>query len=453
MQPRVLLIEQECLVREPELAACADGLGGVQWERQPFHDESPHPVGARRPDLILLAASAATDRAHRLLEWAVVQGSAAPSLALLPDTLAEGVLRHASRALDDFLLWPARQHEFRERLARLLGIGRGAPAGVAARLQDELGLRNFVGQDPAFQAMVARLPRIARSEGNVLITGETGTGKELCARAIHHLGARRHGPFVAVDCGAFPDSTFENEMFGHAAGAFTDARHEQQGLAAMAEGGTLFLDEVDNLTASAQAKLLRFLQERCYRPLGSERFRKADVRVIAASNRDLESCVAQGRFRSDLLFRLNVLNLRLLPLRERRTDIPVLAQHFLEREPGHGGGRRFSGDALRKLALHDWPGNVRELLNVVQRAVVFGEGPTVHASDIALSVALPEPGASGASFRAARADAVLSFERSYVAELLRKHGGNITHAAREAQKERRAFGRLVKRLGLSGPTR
>jgi DNA-binding NtrC family response regulator len=297
--------------------------------------------------------------------------------------------------------------------------------------------------------MLVKLPRIAQAEGNVLLTGETGTGKELCARAIHHLSARRPAPFIAVDSGALPEGLLESELFGHTAGAFTDARAEHRGLAALAEGGVLFLDEVDALSPRLQSKLLRFLEERTYKPLGSERFRRADVRMIAATNRNLEALVRTGAFRSDLYFRMNVLHLRLPPLRERPADIPVLAEHFLQiQPPGRGQPRSLAPSALRKLTLHHWPGNVRELLNVVQRAVVFADGPVIRAQDIDLTLPVDVGEAPGAGFRQARADALARFERAFVENLLRKHNGNITRAAREARKDRRAFGRLVKRLGV-----
>lgn len=449
MQPCMLVVEQQVLLDEVDLASCAAGLGGLRWNKLSWRDDRPPQLGEAKPDVLLLEASAAGDRARNLLAWAAREGASAPSLAVLPDTLDDGLVQEASRSLGDFVLWPARRQEFRERLARLLGMHQRSSEAPKARLAWELGLSNFVGRDAGFLTVIRMIPRIAASTANVLVTGETGTGKELCARAIHHLGPRRHGPFVAVDCGALPENVFENEMFGHAPGAFTDARGEQRGLAAMAEGGTLFLDEVDNLPATAQAKLLRFLQERSYRPLGSDRFRQADVRIVVATNRDLDARVAAGHFRGDLYFRLNVLSLRLTPLRERPGDVPLLAHHFLEQESRGGPpARTFTPEALHRLAQYQWPGNVRELLNVVQRAVVFGSGPSIGADDLRLPGATSQS-ASHESFRSARAQAMDRFERGYIAELLRKHGGNITHAAREAQKDRRAFGRMVKRLGLA----
>ena len=289
----------------------------------------------------------------------------------------------------------------------------------------------------------------------MLITGETGTGKELCARAIHHLGPRRSYPFIPVDCGALPDHLFENELFGHAKGAFTDARADQRGFVAMADGGTLFLDEVDALPAAAQSKLLRFLQERTFKPLGADRFVRADVNVLAATNRDIDALVREHRFRSDLYFRLNVLSLHLVPLRARREDIPVLARHFVEVICAEQGLARktLTPPAVRKLSLYGWPGNVRELYNVIQRALVFSEGDAIRPIDVTPhAMRDDEPdGGEAPSFRQARARALESFERGFVEELLQRHGGNVTRAAREAQKDRRAFGRLIKKYSLRQP--
>jgi DNA-binding NtrC family response regulator len=239
----------------------------------------------------------------------------------------------------------------------------------------------------------------------------------------------------------------ENEIFGHVRGAFTDAHADQKGLAGMAEGGTLFLDEIDALSLAAQAKLLRFLEDGAYRALGADRFTRANVRVIAATNRDLESCMREKQFRSDLYFRLNVLQLRLPPLRERRGDIGLLARHFLESCCAAGGAHRksFSPATLRILEMYSWPGNVRELYNVVQRAVVFCSGTQILPSHISLATPAQASSHRVSSFRHARKEAIESFEQHYVREMLRKHRGNVTRAAFEAGKDRRAFGRLVKK--------
>jgi DNA-binding NtrC family response regulator len=235
----------------------------------------------------------------------------------------------------------------------------------------------------------------------------------------------------------------------------TDARCDQKGLIGMADGGTLLLDEIDSLSAGAQVKLLRFLQERSYRPLGADRFVQADVSLIAATNRDLESLVREREFRSDLYFRLNVLRLHLTPLRERPIDIPIPARYFVNSLSAETGARRktLAPGTLQKLSLHDWSGSVRELFNILQRAFLFSDGPQILPSHVLVAETERAPERVPGGFRQARAQAIEAFEKSYVNESLRRWGGNITRAARDAQKDRRAFGRLVKkykinRLGL-----
>jgi DNA-binding NtrC family response regulator len=412
----------------------------------------PSGLGDRQADLLLVVALAADHapteawfRSRRNTPLAI------PMVAVLPDCGGDAFQRLIAELAADFVLWPARWDEIHLRVIRILG----EPADVGAlqdRLIDEAGLNQFVGRDPAFLRVIAQIPLVARSNCPVLVTGETGTGKELCARAIHHLGKRRDFPFIPIDCSAIPDQLFENELFGHDRGAYTDAHREQRGLIAMAERGTLFLDEIDALSPAAQAKLLRFLQERIYRPLGADRFVHANVNVVAATNRDLEALVGEQKFRADLFFRLSVLRLHMVPLRERRDDIPLLARHFLDSICAEDGVPRkeLSSSALMELRRRDWPGNVRELHNVVQRAFVYASGAQlVRMATLSAPPLAATPATHAAvSFRAARAHALELFEREYVIEMLKAHNGNITQAARVAGQDRRAFGRLVRRHGI-----
>jgi DNA-binding NtrC family response regulator len=298
--------------------------------------------------------------------------------------------------------------------------------------------------------VIEQIRLAARSNCSVVVTGETGTGKELCARALHHLSARRHRPFIPVDCAAFPENLFESEMFGHVRGAFTDAHRDQKGLIDLAAGGTLFLDEIDSLGLTLQAKLLRFIQDRRYRPVGSARFLDADVRVIAATNKDLEMLLREGNFRSDLFFRLNVVTLHMVALRERRSDIPILARHFLRALAQENSTTKkiLQPTALRRLVEYDWPGNVRELYNVIQRADVFSAGRQIQIDALGGSAADPVATSSIGNFREARARTIEAFERNFVMDALRKADGNVTRAARLAQKDRRVFGRLMKRYDI-----
>lgn len=368
-------------------------------------------------------------------------------IAVLPGELGASELAIASELADEFILWPQRPAVVRERIVRLCPWTEAQEA--YENLTAELGRANLVGEDPCFLRMAAMIQPSARTPLPVLITGETGTGKELIARAIHFMSARRNGPFIPVDCGGIPEHLFENELFGHVRGAYTDAHTEQRGLAGMADHGTLFLDEVDSLGLGSQVKLLRFLQERQYKPLGSERYVCADAKIVAATNRDLRPLVAEGRFRQDLHFRLDVLRLDLPPLRERREDIPRLARHFLELYSPAGARKTIAPSAMAGLMSYHWPGNIRQLLNVVQRAIVYSQGRQIGPGDIELPRDAPPP----RDFQHARRETIQGFEREYVEKLLRRHAGNVTQAAREAGKERRAFGKLVKKYGLGQQAR
>jgi two-component system response regulator GlrR len=370
-----------------------------------------------------------------------------PTLVIFPPETEHELLRSAAEVVDDFVLAPVQPCEIECRLRRILGTHPTNTEAVQARLTAEFGLGLIATQNSSFQKIIETIPRIAGNNASVLITGETGVGKELCARAIHCLSPRASLPFIPMDCGALPENLMENEMYGHARGAYTGAHLEQKGLVALAENGTLFLDEVDSLSLQAQAKLLRLLQEHTYRPLGSEKFCQSGARVIAATNGNLDSLLRDGRFRRDLYYRLDILHLHIPPLRERKSDISLLAQRILDsvaRET-QTGRKHLSCVALRKLENHDWPGNVRELFNVVQRAAILSSAQEIHQQDLKLG---PENDPAGGreeaeTFRNARASAIEKFEKAYVTGLMEKHNGNITHAAREAGKDRRAFGRLV----------
>ena len=402
--------------------------------------------------LIVAVAVPLVPQALALFKWLQDNPISTPVVVLLPRDIDDETLSIVSRSTVDFILWPVHNGELRYRLERILGgwTRKDELDSAHSRLSEALGMQQLIGEHPAFINAIQTIPLIAESDLPLLITGPTGTGKELCARGVHNLSKRRNFPFIAVDCGAIPDHLFENELFGHARGAFTDAHSDQKGLAAIANGGTLLLDEIDALSLGAQAKLLRFLQERAYRPLGSEKFVKADVNVIAATNRDIERHVREKQFRSDLYFRLNVLRIELPPLCERRSDIELLARHFLQIHCSSQGVRKsFSPAALRKLESHEWPGNVRELLNVVQRAAVLCEGAYILPSHVPLAApeAIEMPARAG--FQLARSKAIEAFEKRYVESLLTKHNGNVTRAAIEAGKDRRAFGRLKKKYNIA----
>ena len=311
--------------------------------------------------------------------------------------------------------------------------------------EEKPGLPQLLGESPAFLAEIRKIPLLAQCDVHVLISGETGTGKELCARAIHYLSPRAGRPFIAVNCGAIPVELVENELFGHERGAFTDASTAQGGLIHEAEGGTLFLDEIACLPLLAQVKLLRFLQDKEYRRLGSTKTQQGDVRVVAAMNIDLEEAVREGKLRQDLYYRLNIIPLVLPPLRERREDIPLLARYFLAKYAArlNKDVTDCSPDVMQLLVLYEWPGNVRELEHTIERAVVLSEQAVIHKADIIL----PRVAAAAHqdSFQEAKAKVIAQFERTYIQGLLLAHQGNITKAARAAQKNRRAFWQLMRK--------
>lgn len=455
MSHRVLVVEEPSLSVETAVSRLLTARSLFRCDQTNWDSFDPRSLSASSANLLLAVTTQQPTHALNFFHWLREHSVPVSTFAILPSHPEEELLKCAAETMDDFILSPIRTGELLHRLSRLLGSTDQEQELVRHRLSSELGLAQLVGSDPIFMRTIKKIPAIAASDTPVLISGETGTGKELCARAIHHLSKRADGPFVPVDCGAVPEHLFENEMFGHARGAFTDAHGNQKGLAAMAQGGTLFLDEVDSLSLAAQVKLLRFLEERTFKPLGAESFVRADVRLIAATNRDLESDVDAKQFRPDLFFRLSVLRIHLPPLRQRRTDVSLLARHFLQTlcESPTLAAKRLSAPALHKLESHNWPGNVRELFNILHRAAVTSAGVQILPSDLAL----PAPSQAGPSpfksFRQARRYAIEKFERAYVEELLRKHCGNITRAAREAQKDRRAFGRLVKKYRIKSSSR
>ncbi len=313
----------------------------------------------------------------------------------------------------------------------------------------------MIGNSLAFLEARRLIERTARFEAAVLIEGETGTGKELAARAIHYQGHRRDRPFVAINCGAVPDSLIENELFGHHRGAYTDARTDQPGLVKIAHRGTLFLDEIDALSSKGQLTLLRFLQDQEYRPLGAPAPLIADVRIIAASNRNLLKLARTGEFRMDLLYRIKLMYLELPPLRTRAGDPELLALHFLKiaSERFRLPEKRLHPDTLAWFEDYAWPGNVRELENLIFREVLLSDGDELHIDPPTDDYStLPsggmEDGGCKDRFHRAKIRAIEEFERNYLSQIMAQACGNVSMAARLAGKERRALGRLLKKHGI-----
>jgi PAS domain S-box-containing protein len=311
---------------------------------------------------------------------------------------------------------------------------------------------DIVSKSPAMRGVRELLPLVARSDSTVLIEGEPGTGKELIARAVHNLGPRRDKPFVAVNCGAIPDTLVESELFGHVRGAFTDAKTDRPGRFAVAEGGTLLLDEVGELSPSVQVKLLRVLQEKEYTPLGGVRSVKADVRILAATNRDLSLEVANARFRQDLYFRLDVVRIALPPLRTRTSDIPLLVDHFIRRFNTLQGRRiaSISEDAMACLMTYPYPGNVRELENAIEHAFVVCAGQTIGANDLPPHVRdrVDARGNNAVPVPPVQLGPLENAEAAAIRDALARHQGNRTRAAKDLGISRNTLWRKMKRHGI-----
>jgi len=400
------------------------------------------------PDVIFLVLSPGTfKQAGALLPSLRRELPDIPVMVVMEAREPDEVLELLRLGAADFITPPLKAVDIFPRLWQWVDRvhWRDTPEALMRTLKEKLGLKQLVGKSPAFLAEIKKIPSIAQCQASVLISGETGTGKEVCARAIHYLSPRAGKPFIPVNCGAIPVELVENELFGHARGAFTGASTSQPGLIHEADGGTLFLDEIDSLPPLAQVKLLRFLQEKEYRPLGSVKTHLADVRIISATNVHLEVAAREGRFRQDLYYRLNVIPLTLPPLRERREDIPLLAHHFLAKYAAELNKRAmdFSSDAMQLLMLYEWPGNVRELEHVVQRAVVLSGQGVIQKDHIHLPNL--ETIARQESFQEAKAKVIEQFEKTYIRELLLAHQGNITKAAQAAKKNRRAFWQLMRK--------
>jgi two-component system response regulator GlrR len=310
---------------------------------------------------------------------------------------------------------------------------------------DVLWREEIITRSPEMEAILAKARLVASSDASVLIFGESGTGKELLARAIHRASTRATQPFVAVNCGAIPEQLLESELFGHVKGAFTGAASDYKGLFQAAGRGTVFLDEIGDMPLPLQVKLLRVLQEKEVRPIGSTQAVKVDVRIISATHRNLEEAIKAGTFREDLYYRLHVVALSLPSLSQRREDIPVLAAHFLKNLATRYGKtlNGFAQDALEVLVKHNWPGNVRELYNVIEQAVALATTPII--TPVLLETAIRGETGNLSSFESARFD----FERDYLAKLLKITNGNVTQAARLAKRNRTEFYKLLQRHHLN----
>ncbi|ACL63803.1 two component, sigma54 specific, transcriptional regulator, Fis family [Anaeromyxobacter dehalogenans 2CP-1] len=359
----------------------------------------------------------------------------------------ESAVEAIRRGAYDFLAKPFKESEVLLRVAKALEKRRllGEVNLFAEEFRKRYGLEHIVGRSPAMREVLDRVLRVAPTDATVLVTGESGTGKELVARALHVTSRRSDKPFVPVNCAAITDTLLESELFGHARGAFTGATRARRGMFEEANGGTLFIDEIGETSPGFQAKLLRALQEGEIRRVGESSPVQVNVRIIAATNQDLRRAIAERRFREDLFYRLNVVPLRIPPLRERREDVPLLAAHFLQRFVQRTGSERvLTPEAVASLVAHDWPGNVRELENIIEQAAALCTGREIRAADVQIEARAAPAGGAGVTL----ADAVEDTERRAITAALARCGNDLGRVARDLGISGTTLWRKMKRLGI-----
>jgi len=456
MRPRVLVVDDEPGVQESLRMLLKDACDVVLSSSV---DEALRAIHATPPDLVLLDLVMPGRSGFDLLA-ALSAAPAAPPVVVLTGTRTVATAVEAMKqGAADYLTKPFEVEGLRIKIRQLLErreLEREV-VRLRAQVEREERLGDLLGASESMQEVFRTIRRVAESRATVLIRGESGTGKELAARAIHALGPRRHAAFVAVNCAGIPETLIESELFGHERGAFTDAHERRIGRFEAASGGTLFLDEIGELAPAVQAKLLRALQERRIDRIGASQPVEVDVRVLAATHRDLERDVADGRFRADLFYRINVVPLELPPLRERREDIQRLAQHFLERArtEAQRGPQRIARSALGALERFPWPGNVRELQNAIEHAVALAEGEVLELEDLPRAVV--ETGRAEQLRESVRSgelgfeEGLAQFERELLLEALERSGWNQTRAAEQLRITRRVLKLKMDRHALKPP--
>jgi two-component system response regulator GlrR len=400
-------------------------------------------IEAARPNLVItdlrmggmdgMALFDALHRAHPTLPVIILTAH-----GTIPDAVAA-----TKRGVFGYLTKPFEAQELLEQVAKALSVSGGVSAGTSA-LGDREWRSDIITCSPLMEDLLAQARLVAAGDASVFIQGESGSGKELLARAIHKASARAQSPFVAVNCGAIPEQLLESELFGHVKGAFTGATRDHSGLFQAAHQGTLFLDEIGDMPLTLQVKLLRVLEDKQVRPVGSTRSVAVDVRIISATHRDLEALKNTGNFRQDLYYRLNVVSLTVPSLAQRREDIPLLATYFLHRLANkyHKAVTAFAPEAMELLAQAAWPGNVRQLQNVVEQTVALATSPIIPATLVQNAIQHEQDEIT--SFEVART----RFEREYLARLLKITGGNVSQAAKLAKRNRTEFYKLLQRLQL-----
>ncbi len=396
-----------------------------------------------RPQLVLSDVRLPGKDGLALFEEIRARHPSLPVILLTAHGTIPDAVEATERGVFTYLTKPFDGKALLDKIAQALALS--APAPAAQSGQEEAWQSAIISRSSRMAETLAEARMVARSDASVMLRGESGTGKELLAQAIHQASPRAAHPFIAVNCGAIPEALLESELFGHVKGAFTDASSNHKGLFQAAEGGTLLLDEIGDMPLALQVKLLRVLQERVVRPLGSSQSIPVNVRILSATHRDLDAAMAEGQFRTDLYYRLNVVTLTLPPLAERREDIALLANHFLVKLAGKYGKRLsgFAPEALKALTTAAWPGNVRQLYNVVEQVCALASTPLIPLALI--QRALRSPSVQVLTL----ADARQRFEREYLVGLLKLTDGNVADAARLADRNRTEFYRLMQKHGLT----
>ncbi|HEV3467881.1 MAG TPA: sigma-54 dependent transcriptional regulator [Pyrinomonadaceae bacterium] len=413
------------------------------------------PVDVAICDLRLSPHSTSIEEGLAVVEAARGERPAVPVVVITASADREDALEAIRRGAYGFFQKPFDEGEVSHIVAQAARVRRLEAEVLRLRSELEMfkGFGRFVGTSPALERVLKQARAVADTPATLLVTGENGTGKEVLARAVHEESARRDRPFVAVSCAALPETLIESELFGHEKGAFTNAVNARKGRFELADGGTLFLDEIGELTPAMQVKLLRVLQERSFERVGGTRTVEVDIRLIAASNRDLEEEVARGTFRQDLFYRLNVVPLHLPPLRERREDVPVLAAHFAAKAAGKYGRPvpALEPALVEALAEYDWPGNVRELENLIERLVVLTKDARLGLEFLPEKMlrSVPAPDAAPAEDETTLEGAMHALKRRMVAAALQAEGGNRVAAARRLGISRSYLHRLISELGIS----
>jgi DNA-binding NtrC family response regulator len=458
-KPRILVCDDEPVARR----GAARALGSEAYDILECIDGRECLVALERPrhgvDLVLLdLRMPGMDGMTTLAHLTTLPAPPPPVVVVTADSSLRSAIEAVKAGAADYLAKPYEIDELRFVVAKTLETARlrAENRRLAEEVKRLAGSRRLSGESPAMRAVMDAIERVGPAAAGVLIRGESGTGKELVARQIHELSERARGAFVAVNCAAIPDTLVESELFGHRRGAFTGADRDRPGKFRQADGGTLFLDEVGDMALAAQAKLLRVLQEGIVEPLGGGDPVMVDVRVLAATHRDLKAMAAEGRFREDLLFRLRVVEIELPPLRDRAGDVLLLARQFLA--ASSRAGLSLAPETERALLAYPWPGNVRELANAVERATIFCRGLVIQPEDLPREVrAAAAPAGEGDllawdpedDFQTAKRKLVERFERAVLVEALREHGGNISQAARKLGLHRQSLQQKLQELGIA----